>query len=173
MVQLRAHSLADGDYARLAERAFTLCEHAGAFLTLNRDPARVRDLPCHGLHLTGNRLAATGSRPPGNWEWVSASCHCAAELTRAAELGLDYALLSPVLRTASHPDASPLGWNAFAAMADSALLPVYALGGVGPKDLDKAVASGAQGIAAIRGLWPHSSSANRCLARTMRLPKAL
>jgi 8-oxo-dGTP diphosphatase len=85
---------------------------------------------------------------------VGASCHNGPELARAAALGLDYALLSPVRHTASHPDVTPLGWSRFAELVDPTPLPVYALGGLRVGDLDDAIRHGAQGIAAIRGLWP-------------------
>jgi 8-oxo-dGTP diphosphatase len=84
---------------------------------------------------------------------VGASCHGATDLARAADLGLDYALLSPVMPTASHPGAPYLGWDRFSALAEVARLPVYALGGLGPRDLELAIDQGAQGVAAIRGLW--------------------
>jgi 8-oxo-dGTP diphosphatase len=153
LVQLRAHQLGAEDYARLAERAFAICEAAGAILLLNRDTEEVRGLHCHGVHLSGNRLGSLKARPRGDLDWVGASCHTAADLVRASELGLDYALLSPVQRTASHPDAEPLGWKRFGALTDRARLPVYALGGLRREDLDRAVECGAQGIAAIGGLW--------------------
>jgi 8-oxo-dGTP diphosphatase len=155
LVQLRAHRIDEVAYARLAEKAFALCERFGASLLLNRDPTHARRLPCHGLHLTSERLSALDGRPPGDWQWLGASCHDAVDLARAAELGLDYALLSPVLPTASHPDARPLGWERFAALVDRATLPVYALGGLGALELETAILRGAQGVAAIRGLWPH------------------
>jgi len=63
-------------------------------------------------------------------------------------------VLSPVRPTASHPDATPLGWSRFAELVDPVPLPVYALGGLRLEDLDDAIHHGAQGIAAIRGLWP-------------------
>jgi 8-oxo-dGTP diphosphatase len=154
LVQLRAHALGEDDYAALAERAFRVCERHGAALILNRGFESASRLPCRGLHLTGRRLAALSARPPGHWQWVGASCHDARELARAAQLGLDYALLSPVLPTASHPEARPLGWGCFAALVDQAALPVYALGGLGPGHLETAIRHGAQGVAAIRGLWP-------------------
>lgn len=153
LVQLRAQGLQDAAYARLAGAAFDLCERAGARLLLNADPDLARDIPAHGLHLTGERLWRLDQRPTGPGAWCGASCHGAADLVRAADLGLDYALLSPVQATATHPEASPLGWAHFAELADRAALPVYALGGLGPADLDTAVGHGAQGIAAIRGLW--------------------
>ena len=154
MVQLRAHDLPQAAYAQLAEAAFPLCEGAGARLILNAEPDLARDLPAHGLHLTGRRLWRQDRRPVAPGAWCGASCHAAADLTRAADLGLDYALLAPVRRTATHPDTPALGWKRFAELTDRATLPVYALGGLGPADLDRAIRHGAQGIAAIRGLWP-------------------
>lgn len=153
LVQLRAHDLRDDDYIDLAMGAFQLCTRHGARLLLNRDPALARALPCHGLHLTARRLAALTHRPLDDRYLIGASCHDRQGLSRAARLGLDYALLSPVRATRSHPEAQPLGWPRFAALAEGAKLPVYALGGLGPGDLARAFAHGAQGIAAIRGLW--------------------
>ena len=154
LVQLRAHELDDVGYRALAAAAFALCAARGARLVLNRDPGAVADCPRDGLHLSSQRLAALGRRPGRADEWVGASCHTAADLDRAAALGLDYALLSPVLPTASHPAAQPLGWGRFADLVDAVALPIYALGGLRPSDLDRSFAHGAQGIAAIRGLWP-------------------
>jgi len=150
LVQLRAHALSDTAYQRLAEDARDLCRHYRARLLLNRP----RRLPAwaDGVHLTRYQLAACRERPQVTG-WVGASCHDLHELQLAERLGLDYALLSPVLHTASHPDASPLGWQLFARWADQVNLPIYALGGVGLKSLDRAKRAGAQGIAAIGAFW--------------------
>ncbi len=156
LVQLRAHSLTDDDYGRLAARAFALCERHRVRLLLNRDPRRACKLPRHGLHLTSRILMEVPARPGRPGELIGASCHDGAQLARAVELGLDYALLSPVKPTASHPDALPLGWRKFAELADSAQLPIYALGGLTLDDLGDAFEHGAQGIAGLRGLWPES-----------------
>ena len=84
---------------------------------------------------------------------MAASCHGAADLRRAERIGADFAVLSPVLPTASHPGAETLGWARFAELADAARIPVYALGGMNPGHLPQAWRCGAQGIAGIRGLW--------------------
>lgn len=154
LVQLRAHGLDDASYRRLARGAFDRCEEAGARLLLNRDPDSLVGAPRHGLHLTAGRLRSLDRRPAGSQELTGASCHDAAELARAAALGLDYALLAPVKVTATHPGALALGWDGFAALADPAPLPIYALGGMDATDLTDAIHHGAQGIAAVRGLWP-------------------
>jgi 8-oxo-dGTP diphosphatase len=152
LVQLRRHDLDDVAYTRLARAALTLCRDAGARLLLNRPPERVAHLPGHGLHLRAETMWRQHVRPDTSGI-VGASCHDAADLRRAAELGLDYALLGPVLPTATHPDAAPLGWPGFAALADTAALPVYALGGMRIEHLAESFEHGAQGIAGICGLW--------------------
>ena len=154
LVQLRAHELSDPDYLDLAVSAHQLCDKMGARLVLNREPDAVAAAPCHGLHLTSHRLMALSTRPGRRGALVGASCHNARELSHAATLGLDYAVLSPVRTTATHPGATPLGWEGFAALTEPAAIPVFALGGLSAEDLPEALAHGAQGIAAIRGLWP-------------------
>jgi 8-oxo-dGTP diphosphatase len=84
---------------------------------------------------------------------VGASCHNRSELENANNLGADFAMLSPVLATASHPETVPLGWDNFQEMIDAVNIPIYALGGMGRDYLETAILGGAQGIAAIRALW--------------------
>jgi 8-oxo-dGTP diphosphatase len=86
--------------------------------------------------------------------WLAASCHDAGELALAARIGCDFATLSPVHATASHPDATALGWAGFARLAKAATMPVFALGGMAAADEPIARNHGARGIAAIRAFWP-------------------
>jgi len=61
---------------------------------------------------------------------ISASTHNAYELHAAAVADCDFALLSPVFPTASHPDAPHLGVKVFRELAQQSPLPVVALGGI-------------------------------------------
>jgi 8-oxo-dGTP diphosphatase len=159
-VQLRAPWLDDGRYAELAQRCAPICNRAGALLLLNCAPTLAMHLPGDGLHLSEPRLRALAARPQGDFRLVGASCHDAGSLATAETLGLDYALLSPVCPTASHPTAEPLGWHRFAELVEPASLPVYALGGLGQDALETAWEHGAQGVAGIRGFWNAESSAH-------------
>lgn len=118
-------------------------------LLVNHDIELARELDI-GVHLRAGQLQALGERPLPAHAWVGVSCHRAEDLERAAQLGADFATLSPVCATTSHPDATPLGWERFAALVADARLPVYALGGVGPADLARVHIAGAQGVAGIR-----------------------
>ena len=55
--------------------------------------------------------------------------------------------------TATHPDAELLGWDRFASLVRGATLPVYAIGGLVPADLEDAWRAGAHGVARVRGAW--------------------
>ncbi len=61
---------------------------------------------------------------------ISVSCHNADELQHAHSMGADYAMLSPVFPTRSHPGAAPLGLDIFRTLADASPLPIIALGGI-------------------------------------------
>lgn len=120
---------------------------------LNRDIALARRLGV-GVHLGGEQLLQLDARPLPDEQLVAASCHDLAQLQAAQRLGCDFAVLGPVQATPSHPGASALGWEAFEALREQVSLPLYALGGLHPDDIGEARRHGAQGIAAIRALWP-------------------
>lgn len=153
LVQLRAKSLSDADYKALARLAVALCHCHGARLLLNAPPQWVEEVGADGVHLSSARLMALSERPLGRNLWVAASCHNALELQHALGIGADFALLSPIKPTQSHPEATPLGWSQMQALIDPLPMPVYALGGMSRTDLPDAFEYGAQGIAAIRALW--------------------
>ncbi len=154
LVQLRAKGLPPADLEALAGAARARCAAHGADLVLNGDPEHARAWGLAGVHLDGARLAQVSERPLAEDRWVAASCHDAGQLERAARLGVDFVVCSPVLATASHPGAPPLGWAGLRALTEAAPVPVFALGGMTPAHRPEAWAAGAQGIAAIRGLWP-------------------
>jgi 8-oxo-dGTP diphosphatase len=153
LVQLRVKALAEAQLLELGRQAVVLARAAGAQVLLNGSPEHARAMGADGVHLPAQALRRFAERPLAMDQWVAASCHDADELAAAARLGVDFAVLSPVKPTASHPDAHPLGWESFADLVRDVPVPVYALGGLDRRDLADALQARAQGIAAIRGLW--------------------
>jgi 8-oxo-dGTP diphosphatase len=150
MVQLRAPRIAADALRDIATRLLPSARRAGALLLANGAPALVVDPGLDGVQLSAAHWRAHGrpELPPG--ALVGVSCHDAAELERARDGGADFVLLGPVLPTATHPGRMPLGWQRFASLARASALPVFALGGLAPGDLDLACAEGAFGVAGIR-----------------------
>ncbi|HEY7871705.1 MAG TPA: Nudix family hydrolase [Rudaea sp.] len=152
-IQLRCKNVSD---SRRRALAYAVCAHArevDAQILINGDAALADKLGV-GLHLPSSMLLQMTQRPFASDRWVAASCHDARELAHAAAIGVDFAVLGPVLPTTSHPHAQALGWNRFAELVAQAPLPVYALGGLAPSDLPAAKNAVAQGIAGISGFWP-------------------
>ncbi|GAB3783151.1 Nudix family hydrolase [Dyella agri] len=153
LLQLRLPRWPREEVREFAAALLPSARRHGAQLLLNADIEGAQALGV-GVHLTGAQLAALAERPLPLLQVVGASCHDAVQLAQALRVGADFASLSPVAVTASHPQAAPLGWGSFQALAEAAAMPVYALGGMTPAQLAQARAAGAQGVAGIRGFWP-------------------
>jgi 8-oxo-dGTP diphosphatase len=151
LIQVREKEMSAHDLRQFARRVSDLAHQHGATVLLNADLQLACETGADGVHLTAARLMALNERPA--CEWVAASCHSAAELAKAIQLGADFAVMGPVKPTLSHPGASPLGWDGFAHGIQDTPLPVYALGGMQSNDLETARSAGAHGIAMLRAAW--------------------
>jgi 8-oxo-dGTP diphosphatase len=161
LLQVREKQLNLSQLSALLSELRTLCQGYPVKLVLNTglDIAHSQllrlasDMGC-GVHLTSQYLMQTQAVPaaPRTQLW-GASCHNAEQLAQAYQLGLDYALLSPVKATLSHADAISLGWQQFAQLIQHNPTPIYALGGLQKQDLNAAWQAGAHGIAMLRGAW--------------------
>ncbi|MEN6670773.1 NUDIX domain-containing protein [Psychrobacter sp. B38] len=88
------------------------------------------------------------------------SCHDEASIIAANKLASTRlqqqfspvigAFLSPVLATQTHPDAQPLGWESWSALAQLADMPIIGLGGLSPLMIEQALMYGGVSVAGIR-----------------------
>jgi 8-oxo-dGTP diphosphatase len=156
-IQFRSHHLDDGAYLEIARAMAEICASHRAELVINRSSfeshrsSKFDDFP--NRHLNSRLLNALVEPSLGDGMILSASCHDAEELKRAQRLGCRYAILSTVRPTISHPGRTPKGWGGLKRLIRSAGLPVYALGGVGRRDLTAARYQGAIGVAGITDFW--------------------
>ncbi len=151
LIQLREKTLPLVELERVARQMVALAHAHGARVVINTESGLAASVGEDGVHLPGAALMALEARPAAGL--VGASCHSIVELEHAAQLGLDYVQLSPVLPTLSHPGAATLGWDGFARLIQDYPLPVYALGGMELDQLDAARQMGAHGIAMLRASW--------------------
>jgi len=150
LIQVRDKNLPPEARRQLAEGVMQRARaYAEARVLINDDETLARAVGAHGIHLSSARLAQLGERP--SFELVGASCHTAQELSRAAELNLDFAVLGPLLPTPTHPESPGIGWEVFARLVEGSPLPVFALGGMQEEMLETAWENGAHGIALMRG----------------------
>ncbi|MGV6826033.1 MAG: Nudix family hydrolase [bacterium] len=152
LFQYRVFDLPGQQKYSLAAQCQELCDEFGAQMLINADQELARKIPRAGLHLNRRQLMSDAEYR-GSEGLLAASCHDQLELRQAERRGLDFAVLSPVTATPSHPDANPIGWQQFGDWVRGAAIPVYALGGMKLDFRGDAWKAGAQGVAGIRGLW--------------------
>lgn len=138
-------------FARYTAEVVARAHACGARVLVNTDIELARRSGADGVHLTAAQLQGITQRP--DFPLVGASCHDSAELRHAEAVGADFAVLGPVLPTPTHPDALLLGWEGFRRLVANAGIPVLALGGVRREHREQALASGAHGLAMLRGAW--------------------
>ena len=151
LLQVREKDMSGKSLLRFAVEIVRLAHAHGAQVLVNGDAGLAQRAGADGVHLTSAQLRQFDKRPASGL--VGASCHNAEELARAQALGADFVVLGPVRPTPSHPGATGIGWDPFAVQLQDCKVPVYALGGLRPSDLETAWECGAHGISMMRGAW--------------------
>ncbi len=151
-VQLRDHVAAIEDFDDaahdLADRLRIL--QPDVVLVINSRRKVATDLAC-GIHVGRRTLnvvrASEAERPLGY------SAHSLEDIRRAAKTGSDYATLSPIFPTATHPETQPLGVSSLAEVCDAVPnFPVFALGGITPVGASTCLDVGSYGVAVLSDL---------------------
>jgi len=151
----------DDDRAGLARQLIALCRSRHVSVLIAGDARLALAVGADGLHLPDALLARglASTRPalrPGML--LSVAAHCPLGLRRAAAAGADFALLSPVFPSKSHPGGDTIGVLRFAAWTRQAHLPVFALGGVNSQNVARLTGSKALGWAAIEAFGENADA---------------
>jgi 8-oxo-dGTP diphosphatase len=156
LIQLRDKTLPEDSRLQLARETVRRAHLHGARVLVNGSLDLARASGADGVHLDSSAAAKLAARP----DWarpepflLGVSCHDDTELAHAARIEADFALLSPVLPTLTHPGAATLGWARFSELAGASSIPIYGLGGLGQDDVALAQSHGAHGVALLRGAW--------------------
>ena len=151
LIQIREPDIPPPELAQFARRVVSLAHRYEAQVLVNGDAAVARDAGADGLHLPAGQLMQCDTRP--DTRLLGASCHNREELQHAADLGVDFVVLSPVLPTQSHPGAPTLGWERFQELCLDMPMPVFALGGMHLDMLNTAMTHSAHGVSLLSGIW--------------------
>lgn len=160
----------------LARRYQAICRRRGTYFLVGADVGLAVRIAADGAHMPswmlrnvnfpagleretarmrGNEQGVARIRPVSGPDSIrippiiTAACHDADDLRRAALAGADLAFVSPVFATQSHPDSDYLGPDRFKLLAAAAVLPVLALGGVDQSTAPLLAGSNVAGFGAI------------------------
>ncbi len=146
LIQLRSKVTLDDSFI---EELHNKCQQHKIKLLLNTPNKNFNQGSCDGWHLTTNEMLKLPKRPCAADKLLGASTHNLQEALAAQTLGADFVVISPVQATQTHPNTTPIGWEAAEEVVNKLNIPVYFLGGMGLEDLDKTLKIGAQGIAGV------------------------
>ncbi len=153
-VQLREKDLGAGELLELAREMRVLTARRGAKLLINDRVDVALASGADGVHLGESSIPPEEARRLlGPGRLIGVSTHSEEQLAAAQAAGADFAVFGPVYYTPSKAAfGPPLGVDALRKACASARIPVFALGGVGARDIDEVVKAGADGIAMISAI---------------------
>lgn len=152
-VQLRDKTAAALDLFHLAQRLAPVCRAAGAGLLVNDRVDVAVAAGCDGVHLARKSLPVDAARRILPVPMLlGASVHSLAEAQEAVQQGADYVTFGSVYPTRSHPGQRPAGLDELARVVDAVPVPVLAIGGITPDNVEAVLATGVAGIAVISAI---------------------
>ena len=127
----------------------------------------------HGAHLPEGRLTVEAARrilSPGSL--VGRSVHSVEGAKRAADEGADYLIAGTIFASQSHPGRPPAGIGSLREVCAAVFLPVLAIGGVTPQNLELCLEAGAVGVAVLSPVMRASDPQAAALAYRTALDEA-
>jgi len=140
----------------VADRLRRVTQSAGVRLLIGQDARLAEAVGADGVHLPERDLGLAALLRVTRPDWIlTGAVHGATGLAQARRSmpGLDAVILSPIFPAGGTSSDKPaLGLEAFAALARTASIPVYALGGIDADNAEGLLDSGACGIAGVGGV---------------------
>ena len=153
-IQLREKDLSGRDLFSLAEKVCKLCQAYNAALFINDRIDVVLAVDAAGVQLGQTSLSVVTTRALlGPQKIIGASTHSLQEARKAEQNGADFVLFGPVYFTASKAAyGAPQGLPALKTIVDNISLPVYAIGGIKPENIESTKKLGVRGVALISAI---------------------
>ncbi len=151
-IQLRAKHVSDRKLIDWGHELRAITASAGSLLLVSQRPDVAQIVGADGIHLpeAGLPILRVRQRWP-RLEIIGVSRHDRAGLVVAQDAGATYAFLSPVFKV---PGKNPaIGVEGFQQGIAGLEIPVFALGGVGPDDMERLLEAGAHGIGIRRAVY--------------------
>jgi thiamine-phosphate pyrophosphorylase len=151
-IQLRAKQLPDDELYRLAEACCRRLEGSGAALWINDRPDLAALLPVAGVHVGQDDLPPSAARRAvGRGLWLGLSTHGEAQLAEAdRDPEVDLIALGPIFATTGKREPDPVvGLERLRRCRGRTRKPLVAIGGIGPENVARVLAAGADSVAVL------------------------
>lgn len=150
---LREKDLSDQEYEALAKSVSQICEESGVEFFPNCSPERAMAMGYHKVHMPFHvfqarhdaSVNADGTDMKTWFDCISVACHSAEEAVLAESLGADRIILGTIFETNCKPGKQGEGLDFLQDTALKCSIPVYAIGGIKPENLNAVIETGAAG----------------------------
>lgn len=138
MLILREKKLTGTEYAKLLEVVWKKLQSSEIMLIPHTYLSAARQLEMPKIHLPFGMLKqyAKGKQLEGV-ELIGTSIHSPEEAIEAEQLGASYITAGHIFATDCKPGLEPRGMNFLEKVCENVNIPVYAIGGIHPENLEK------------------------------------
>ena len=151
-VILREKDLSEEDYSSLAEKVMDICGEAQVRCILHSYASAAASLGADSLHLPLPLLKDTDVAVIRGFDTLGVSCHSAADVSLAEKLGATYVTAGHIFETDCKRDIPPRGLGLLSDITETAVVPVYAIGGINADNIALTKDAGASGACIMSGL---------------------
>lgn len=141
---LREKDLSEDEYGALAARCMEICRKAGASLTLHSYFHVARSLGADKIHLPYPVFLENAGKIDQHVH-VSTSIHSPEEAVEAERMGAEFVIAGHIFQTDCKKGVPPRGLEFLRETVRSVSVPVYAIGGISPYNIENVLKTGAAG----------------------------
>lgn len=151
-VILREKDLSEKEYEDLGAEVIKICEKYDTPCILHSFSQAAKKLGCKGIHLPLPLLESMTEKERSDFSVLGASCHCLEDAFRARRLGCTYITAGHIFDTDCKAGTPGRGLDFLKEICQKVELPVYAIGGITPENIQKVKQAGAFGACVMSGL---------------------
>lgn len=151
-VIFREKELIGIDYTRFASMSMKICRKYDTPCSIHSYTAIAEKLNAKDIHLPMVVLRSFPDYIRNEFQVVGASVHSSAEAAEAENLGADYVVAGHIFETQCKFGLEPRGLDFLKSICSSVSIPVYAIGGIKPENIDSVRNAGASGACIMSGL---------------------
>lgn len=149
---LREKDLSEEEYMDLAGKVMKICTRAGVPCILHSFPAAARQLHAKAIHLPLDQFLTMDEGDKASFRVIGVSCHSPEEAAAAEKHGATYISAGHIFDTDCKKEVPGRGLVFLEEVCKAAAIPVYAIGGISPENIETVRHAGAAGACIMSGL---------------------
>lgn len=149
---LREKDLSPAKYKVLATQTMALCARYDVSCILHSFVDAAIELQAKAIHLPLHILRSMTEAQKAQFDTIGASCHSAEDAAEAQRLGCAYITAGHIFETDCKKGLPGRGLSFLREICGHVTIPVYAIGGISPRNLPAVHGAGAKGACVMSGL---------------------